>query len=358
MEGERSYVTQYYSGETSFSNATRISLPALTTLYNIDAELSTGGRIAGTVTNAATGAAIEGVLACAFSPGGEIGGCAITNPGGEYIISGLAAGQYVVEFLGGPDSYLTQYYDGGYVASEAQLVTVAVNTTTANIDATMLPGVFKAPVDLTAPTVSGTAAVGGTLSCVGGSWSANPPPSFAYVWLRDGTPIPSATQGAYTVQSADAGHGLSCEVEATNRIGSKKGVGRAVSSPVGIAEGTPVAAATSTGTAKSAASSGPLVALEASKIHISKQDTAQVRIRCERARCQGSLELVAHTAGRAILAKGSFALAEGQSAAVTLRLTRAGVKRLAHIGAHRLAVRLTALVHAGKTVSAPTSVVG
>jgi hypothetical protein len=127
---------------------------------------------------------------------------------------------------------------------------------------------------------------------------------------------------------------------------------------VGIVEGSPVTAAGSSGAAKSAASSGPVVALGASKIHISKQDTAQVRIRCERARCQGLLELVAQTPGGVILAKGSFALAKGQSATVTLRLTRAGVKRLRHIGAHRLAVRLTALVHAGKTVSETTTVVG
>ncbi len=357
-EGDLNYVTQYYSGEASFSKATRISLPALTTLYNINAELSAGGRIAGEVTDASTGAAIEGVLACAFSPSGENGGCAITNPGGGYTIPGLAAGEYVVEFIGGPGGYLAQYYDDSYVASEAQPVAVAVNTTTAGIDATMLPGAFKAPVVLTAPTVSGIPVVGDTLSCANGSWSANPPPSFAYVWLRDGTPIPSATQGAYTVQGADAGHGLSCEVEATSRVGARKGVGRALSSPVGIVEGSPVTAAGSSGAAKSAASSGPVVALGASKIHISKQDTAQVRIRCERARCQGLLELVAQTPGRVILAKGSFALAKGQSATVTLRLTRAGVKRLRHIGAHRLAVRLTALVHAGKTVSETTTVVG
>jgi hypothetical protein len=357
VESGLNYVTQYYSGEVSVSKATRISIPALTTLYNIDAQLNAGGRIAGEVTDASTGAAIEGVLACAFSPGGENGGCGITNPGGGYTIPGLAAGEYVVEFIGGPGGYLAQYYEGSYIASEAQPVVVTVNATTAGIDAAMLPGVFKAPVDLTAPTVSGNAAVGDTLSCVGGSWSANPPPSFAYVWLRDGTPIPSATQGAYTVQGADAGHGLSCEVEATNRVGSKKGVGRAVSSPVGIAEGSPVTAADSSGAAKSGASPGPVVALEASKIHISKKDTAQVRIRCEHARCQGSLELVTQTAGRVILAKGSFALAEGQGATVTLRLTQAGVKRIAHAGAHRLAVRLVVLVHAGETVSA-TTVVG
>jgi IPT/TIG domain/Carboxypeptidase regulatory-like domain/Fibronectin type III domain len=357
-ESDLNYVTQYYSAKTSFSEATRISLPALTTLYNIDAELSAGGRITGEVTNASTGAAIEGVLACAFSPSAEIGGCAITNHGGVYTIPGLAAGQYVVEFIGGPGGYLAQYYDGSYIASEAQPVMVTVNATTATIDAAMLPGVFKAPVDLTAPTVSGTPTVGGTLSCAGGSWSANPPPSFAYLWLRDGTPIPSATQNAYTVQNADAGHTLSCEVEATDRVGGKKGVGRAVSSPVGIAEGAPVTAAGSSGAAKSAASRGPVVALEASKIHVSKKDTAQVRIRCAHARCQGSLELVARTAGRGvILARGSFALAAGQSATVTLRLTRAGVERLTHAGTHRLAVRLTALVHAGKTVSA-TTVIG
>jgi hypothetical protein len=335
-----------------------VSLPALTTKYGIDAELDVGGRIAGEVTNASTGAPIEEALVCASSPSSEVGGCAITNSAGDYTISGLAAGQYVVELVGAPGSYLVQYYDGSYAAGEAQPVAVTSGETTAGIDAALLPGVFKAPVDLTPLSVSGAAAVGDTLLCVSGSWSANPSPTFAYVWLRDGTPIPLATQATYTIQSADVGQSLTCEVEATSSAGTKRGVGRAISSPLAIGAGAPSGsgAVSASREASSPAIASTVVMLDASKLYVSKHHSVQVRIRCEHARCQGSLELVARTAGRATLAKGAFALAAGQSATVTLRLTRAGVKQLEHARAHHVAARLTALVHAGQTITATTAV--
>jgi hypothetical protein len=350
------YVRQYYNAKGSLSEATRIQLPALTTKYHIDAELGVGGRIAGDVTNVPTGAAIEGVLVCASLQNSEIGECAITNSLGEYTIPALPAGRYVVEFLAAPGSYLMQYYQGSYVASEARPVTVAKEVTTAGIDAAMQPGVFKAPVALMPPSVSGATVVGNTLSCAGGSWSANPLPSFSYVWLLDGAPIPLATQSVYTVQSADIGHSLSCEVEAIDRAVGRKGVGRAISSPVAITEGSTSPAPGSSSAAKPAASSTPVVVLEAPKIHISKKRAAQVRIRCEHASCQGSLELVTQNAGGVILAKGSFSVAESQSVTVMLRLTQAGVKRLTHASAHHLTARLIALVQAGKTITETTVV--
>ena len=138
------YVRQYYSAKSSFSEATRVQLPALTTKYHIDTELSVGGRIGGDVTNASTGMAIEDVLVCASLPDSEIGECAVSDSLGEYTIPALPAGQYVVEFLAAPGGYLMQYYEGSYVASEARPVAVAAEVTTAGIDAAMQPGVFKA----------------------------------------------------------------------------------------------------------------------------------------------------------------------------------------------------------------------
>jgi hypothetical protein len=347
-ESDLNYVTQYYRAKAAASEATPLSLPALTTIYNIDAELDAGGRLAGEVRNASTGAAVGEILVCAHLTQGEAGGCAVTDSTGEYTITGLAAGRYVVEFISAPGGYLTQYYDDSYLASEAQPVTVAVNATTADIDAAILPGTFKAPVALAAPTVSGTAGVGGTLSCSSGSWSANPPPNFAYAWLLDGTPIPSANESAYTVQGADVGHSLSCEVQASNEVASRKGVGRAISPPVAIANGSPVAVGTN-GAAKQAATPSAVVLLDTSKMHVSSRHTIRVPLRCERARCQGSVELLAQVAGRVLLARGSFALAAGHSAIVTLRFTRAGVERFAHANTNRLKTRLVVFVRGGQT---------
>jgi Carboxypeptidase regulatory-like domain len=74
------------------------------------------------------------------------------------------------------------------------------------------------PVNTAAPALTGTPAVGQTLSCSQGSW-ANNPTSFAYAWLRDGSLIAGQTASAYTVQSADQGHSISCQVTAGNSGG-------------------------------------------------------------------------------------------------------------------------------------------
>ena len=76
----------------------------------------------------------------------------------------------------------------------------------------------SAPVDSTAPSVAGTAAVGSTLNCNDGTWSGSP--TYAVSWQRDGTNIAGATAQSYVVASADAGHVLTCAVTATNSAGS------------------------------------------------------------------------------------------------------------------------------------------
>lgn len=98
------------------------------------------GQIAGKVTKASGGAAIEGAEVCAYgASSGEYVNCASTNASGEYTIPGLAAGSYIVEFFPpyGADNYLTQYYDGKATSEEADPVSVTQEETTSNINAAM-----------------------------------------------------------------------------------------------------------------------------------------------------------------------------------------------------------------------------
>ncbi len=74
------------------------------------------------------------------------------------------------------------------------------------------------PVNTSAPTVTGTPTVGATLTCSTGVW-ANNPSGYTYAWLRSGSPIAGQTGSTYVVQSADAGHTLSCQVTASNSGG-------------------------------------------------------------------------------------------------------------------------------------------
>ena len=76
-----------------------------------------------------------------------------------------------------------------------------------------------APANLFLPGLSGTPAVGQTLNCLPGSWSASPTPTFGYQWQRDGAGIAGATNSTYLVGAADQDHTLTCTVTATNSVG-------------------------------------------------------------------------------------------------------------------------------------------
>jgi hypothetical protein len=78
---------------------------------------------------------------------------------------------------------------------------------------------MTAPENTAAPMISGTARVGETLTCSEGTWTADPT-SYTYNWLRDGSAITGAGSSTYTVQAADEGHTLTCEVTARNTAGS------------------------------------------------------------------------------------------------------------------------------------------
>ncbi|HEY3970286.1 MAG TPA: carboxypeptidase-like regulatory domain-containing protein [Solirubrobacteraceae bacterium] len=81
------------------------------------------------------------------------------------------------------------------------------------------PKAAPAPVNTVAPTLTGTPALGQTLSCSTGTWS-NSPTGFTYAWLRSGVPIAGQVGSTYVVQGADQGHTISCQVTAGNGGGS------------------------------------------------------------------------------------------------------------------------------------------
>jgi hypothetical protein len=74
-------------------------------------------------------------------------------------------------------------------------------------------GQYPVPVNAERPTLMGAPAVGQTLSCSQGTWQNAS--SYSYTWLRDGAPILTAAGSTYTVQAADQGHGISCQVTAS-----------------------------------------------------------------------------------------------------------------------------------------------
>jgi hypothetical protein len=108
------------------------------------------------------------------------------------------------------------------VTFTGQTDTVSYDATSVTLTATAPPA---APGNSSAPAISGSAAVGSTLSTSDGSWSGSPT-SFAYQW-RDCdatggacTDIPGATANTYVVTASDVGHTIRVVVTATNGGGS------------------------------------------------------------------------------------------------------------------------------------------
>jgi hypothetical protein len=74
------------------------------------------------------------------------------------------------------------------------------------------------PANTVLPFISGTAAVGGVLTCTTGTWTGTTPITYAYQWKSDGANV-GTNQNTYTAVSGDTGHAITCVVSATNAGG-------------------------------------------------------------------------------------------------------------------------------------------
>lgn len=104
---------------------------------------SSAGAITGTVVRSDTGAPLEGIAVSAHSqdflgPQGN----AVTDAMGNYIVVGLPAGEYIVEFGGAwyADHIFVHEYWGGSYESAGPLVSVTEGATTTGIDASLEVG--------------------------------------------------------------------------------------------------------------------------------------------------------------------------------------------------------------------------
>ncbi len=77
------------------------------------------------------------------------------------------------------------------------------------------------PSNTSAPTVSGAAQVGQTLTAHNGTWSGTTPITYTYQWQRSATNITGASGSTYTPVTADVEHTLDIVVTAHNSAGSE-----------------------------------------------------------------------------------------------------------------------------------------
>lgn len=83
-----------------------------------------------------------------------------------------------------------------------------------------LPELSTCALTGSAPTITGSSEIGGTLSAVPGAYRSNDvahtgAPSMTWQWFRDGFAIPGATEAHYTVTTADAGEPISARATTT-----------------------------------------------------------------------------------------------------------------------------------------------
>jgi hypothetical protein len=341
---EANLVPQYYKDRSSAGTAETIDVKEELTVSPVNATLAQGGEITGQATDAVTHKPVSGAVVVASNAlGPEFFGSefAITNGNGEYTIFGLGNGSYNLEFFAEESS-------NEYIEQSDNGIGVTQGSTTSGVNVALVP---KAPNNTSSPTASGTPAVGQTLSCSNGSWSGISPISYTYKWLRDGSTIEGATGSSYTVQSADQGHGVACEVTATNSKGHSSAKSNTLSVPLPPPPPPPPPV--------------PSVALASAKVIVTG-DVARVPIHCNAATCTGTIELIQqivtkhHRGHRTItrkltivLGKAPYTLAAGQTRLLLVHLSKSGKHRLDATRHHELSIALVVSVQGGSQLRQP-----
>ena len=189
------YAPEFYDDAADVFSATDIVVPATTTVFGIDASLSAGASLAGTVTGPDELTPLPDIQVTAYYPSGLgwSGQIVSTDSSGSYTIQGLAPGDYRIEFRDPAGNYIAEYYDDRPDLTSALDVTLAGGATVTGLDASLavagrISGQLYGP-DGIAP------ATGITVSVYAGSGSS-------WTWVSGGS---SDAAGAYQVGGLTAG---------------------------------------------------------------------------------------------------------------------------------------------------------
>ena len=125
---------------------------------------------------------------------------------GSTPIGGATSSTYVVQSSDLGDSIVVTITETNGGASPS-----ATSIGTANV--TAAPSIASA-------TITGTAAVGDTLTAVASGVDGVPSPAATYQWFEGSTPIGGATSSTYVVQSSDLGDSIVVTITETNGVGT------------------------------------------------------------------------------------------------------------------------------------------
>jgi len=135
------YAPVFYDNAGDIQSATDLPLTAAQTASGINAALVSASSIGGTVTAANGNAPLESIAITAFRQVGsnwEFVGGQITDTNGVYLITGLAAGSYRLEFNDSLGVYAGEFYNDKASLALADTVNVPVSTSVPNINASLV----------------------------------------------------------------------------------------------------------------------------------------------------------------------------------------------------------------------------
>jgi Carboxypeptidase regulatory-like domain len=184
---ETNLAWQFYSGQPTMATANTVTVGTSQNVQNINAALVTGGKITGTVTDAATKAPVADVGVEVLDSTGFLLGYTTTDPSGSYALAGIPTGSYEVEFVplenvaAGGLSYADQYYSNADTLQQATKVSVTAPSTTGSINAALTTSAAQTPAQVTntvtntvtGPTVTNTVTVVQTPPTVSGKVSVS-----------------------------------------------------------------------------------------------------------------------------------------------------------------------------------------
>ena len=126
------YAGEYYDDEPSLADADAVTVVSGQVTPDIDAALTLGGRIDGTVVDAQTSTPIGNVNVIAYAADGYVIATTYTGTDGSYSIRGLRAGAYRLRFDGPYNGiYRSEYHDDKTSLAAADAVAVSAGQTTA-----------------------------------------------------------------------------------------------------------------------------------------------------------------------------------------------------------------------------------
>jgi hypothetical protein len=206
------YADEFWDGGTRLVEATDIAAAAGEPTSGVSPELEVGAHITGTLTNLkGQPIYLAGVSALRLIDGQWVSSYrGSTMSDGGYDLTGLVAGTYRLWFYDA--RFNDEFWDDAPDVHSASDVVVSTGQTISGKNGDLAPAGSKV-VSQVAPSVSGAAVVGGTLTANTGTWTPSPT-SFTYKWKANGALIEGATGPTFTPGPSQAGRSISVQVHA------------------------------------------------------------------------------------------------------------------------------------------------